>query len=62
MSENEMILALGNALIMLDTVSAQGEQNWNALLVTKQQVRRVYNAMKEEQNGNQNEQGKDDQR
>lgn len=62
MSENEMILALGNALIMLDTVSAPGEQNWNALLVTKQQVRRVYNAMQEAQNGNQNEQGKDDQR
>lgn len=62
MSENEMILALGNALIMLDTVSAPGEQNWNALLVTKQQIRRVYNAMQEAQNGNQNEQGKDDQR
>lgn len=62
MSENEMILALGNALIMLDTVSAHGEQNWNALLVTKQQVRKVYQAMQEAQNGNHNEQGKDDQR
>ena len=62
MNENEMILALGNALIMLDTVSAPGEQNWNALLVTKQQVRKVYQAMQEAQNGNHNEQGKYDQR
>lgn len=60
MNENEMILALGNALIMLDTVSAEGEKNWNALLVTKQQVRKVYQAMQEAQNGNQNEQGKND--
>jgi|GEM_PF-6379571 len=56
MSKDEMILALGNALIMLDTVSGQGENNWNALLVTKQQIKKVYKAMQEEQHENQNEQ------
>ena len=59
MDKGEMILALGNAMIMLDTVSAQGEANWNALLVTKQQIRKVYNAMQEDaKHENDNEQGK----
>lgn len=57
MSADEMILALGNAMITLDTVSAQGEQNWNALLATKQQIKKVYTAMQEAQNENHNEPG-----
>ena len=56
MSKNEMILALGNAMIMLDTVSAQGEKNWNALLVCKQQIRKVYDAMQEGEHADQNTQ------
>ena len=56
MNKNEMILALGNALIMLNTVSAEGEKNWNALLVTRQQVKKVYDAlMKEEEHAAGNE-------
>ena len=62
MNETEMILALGNALIMLDTVSAQGEKNWNALLVTKQQIKKVYDAIQEGQDANQNGPGQNDQR
>lgn len=49
MDKREMILALGNAMIMLDTVSASGEKNWNALLVTKQQIKNVYNSMTKEE-------------
>ena len=48
MDKSEMILALGNALIMLETVETKGEKNLNALLASMQQVRRVYKAMKEE--------------
>lgn len=48
MSKDEAILALGNALIMLDTVETKGEKNLNALLASMQQVRKVYHAMKEE--------------
>lgn len=48
MSKNEMILALGNALIILETVETKGEKNLNALLASMQQVRKVYQAMKEE--------------
>lgn len=48
MKKEDMILALGNAMIMLETVSAPGEQNWNALLACKQQMRNVYKALKEE--------------
>ena len=48
MDKNEMILALGNALIMLETVETKGEKNLNALLASMQQVRKVYTAMKEE--------------
>ena len=48
MSKDEAILALGNALIMLDTVETKGEKNMNALLASMQQVRKVYHAMKEE--------------
>ena len=48
MEKSEMILALGNALIMINTVSAEGEKNWNALLVTKQQVKKVYDALRKE--------------
>lgn len=62
MSENEMILALGNVLIMLDTVSAQGEKNWNALLVSKQQIKKVYNAMQEGKHADQDTPGRDGQR
>lgn len=47
MSKEEMVIVLGNALIMIDTVSAEGEKNWNALLACKQQIRKVYQAMKE---------------
>lgn len=48
MSKDEMILALGNALIMLDRVSCEGEKNHNAILVGIQQVRSVYKALKED--------------
>ena len=48
MEHSEMVLALGNALIMMDTVETKGEKNLNALLVSMQQVRKVYQAMKEE--------------
>lgn len=48
MNKDEAILALGNALIMLDTVETKGEKNLNALLAGMQQVRKVYRAMKEE--------------
>ena len=48
MDRESMILALGNALIMLDTVETKGEKNLNALLASMQQVRKVYHAMKEE--------------
>lgn len=50
MSKDEKILALGNALIMLETVETKGEKNLNALLASMQQVRKVYRAMKEEAN------------
>lgn len=49
MSKDEKILALGNALIMLETVETKGEKNLNALLASIQQVRKVYQAMKEEE-------------
>jgi hypothetical protein len=48
MDKSEAILALGNALIMLETVETKGEKNLNALLASMQQVRKVYKAMKEE--------------
>ena len=48
MSKGEAILALGKALIMLDTVETKGEKTLNALLASMQQVRKVYHAMKEE--------------
>lgn len=48
MSRDEKILALGNALIMLETVETKGEKNLNALLASMQQVRKVYQNMKEE--------------
>ena len=48
MSKDEMILALGNALIMLDRVSCEGEKNHNAILVGIQKVRNVYKALQEE--------------
>ena len=48
MSRDEMILALGNALIMLDRVSCEGEKNHNAILVGIQHVRSVYKALQED--------------
>ena len=48
MSKDEMILALGNALIMLDRVSCEGEKNHNAILVGIQKVRSVYKALQED--------------
>ena len=48
MSKDEMILALGNALIMLDRVSCEGEKNHNAILGSMQTVRSVYKALQEE--------------
>lgn len=49
MSRNEMILALGNALLMLESVETKGAKNLNALLLSMQQVRKVYQQMKEEE-------------
>lgn len=48
MSKDEMILALGNALIMLDRVSCEGEKNHNAILVGMQKVRSVYKVLQED--------------
>ena len=48
MTKDEMILALGNALIMLDRVSCEGEKNHNAILVGIQKVRIVYKSLQEE--------------
>lgn len=48
MTRDEMILALGNALIMLDRVSCEGEKNHNAILVGIQKVRSVYKALQED--------------
>ena len=48
MSRDEMILALGNALIMLDRVSCEGEKNHNAILVVIQKVRSVYKVLQED--------------
>lgn len=48
MTRDEMILALGNALIMLDRVSCEGEKNHNAILFGIQQVRSVYKALQED--------------
>lgn len=48
MGKEEAILALGNALIMLETVETKGAKNLNALLASMQQIRKVYKAMKEE--------------
>lgn len=49
MDKNEIILALGNALIMMDTIDTHGEKNLSALLGSMQQVRKVYKAVKEEE-------------
>lgn len=49
MDKSEMVLALGNALIMLDRVETKGAGNLNALLAGMQQVRKVYRALKEGQ-------------
>lgn len=62
MNRNEMILSLGNALIMIETVTAQGESNWNALLASKQQIKRVYETLKEEEHADQDEQGAENRR
>ena len=60
MSKDSMRLALGNALILLDAVETKGEKNLNALLAAIQQVRRVYEQMKEgNQSENHDEQRKD---
>lgn len=48
MTKDEMILALGNALIMLDRISCEGEKNHNAILVGIQKVRSVYKSLQEE--------------
>lgn len=60
MTEQEMILALGNAIIMMDDVETKGEKNLNNLLAAMQQTRKVYKHMKErsEANENHDEQGK----
>lgn len=60
MTEQEMILALGNAIIMMDDVETKGEKNLNNLLAAMQQTRKVYKYMKErsEANENHDEQGK----
>lgn len=55
MSNKEKILALGNALIMLETVETKGEKNLNALLASMQQVRNVYRQLKEEKEENKDE-------
>ena len=48
MEKSEMIITLGNVLILLETVETKGEKNLNALLAGIQQVRKVYKAIKEE--------------
>ena len=48
MNKEEMTLALGNALIMLETVETKGEKNLNALLTSMGQVKKVYRQLIEE--------------
>lgn len=52
MSREEMLRSLSNVLVTLETVSAQGEANWNALLASKQEIRKVCRAMEEEHENN----------
>lgn len=47
MDKNNMILSLGNALIMLDHVTTCGEQNLKNLYGAMQQIRAAYRALKE---------------
>lgn len=47
MSKEEMILALGNALILLESVETHGEKNLNAMLGGMSHARKVYRALKE---------------
>lgn len=48
MHRDEMILALGNALICLERVETKGEASVSALLMAMQGTKKVYNAMKGE--------------
>ena len=60
MNKNEAAIALNNALFMLETVETKGEKNLNALLASIQQVRKVHNAIQEDDlNENHDEQRKD---
>ena len=52
MRKEEMVMTLNNVLFTLEAVCAKGEDNWNALLASKQNIRRVIQALEEEeQNG-----------
>ena len=45
---DEKIVTLDNAILMLNTVETKGEKNLNALLAGIQQIRKVSKALKEE--------------
>ena len=55
MNKNEALLTLSKVLVTLETVETKGEKNLNALLASMQQVRKVYNAIKEDLNENHDE-------
>ncbi len=45
MDKNEISLALGNALILLDMVQTSGRQNLDRMLTAMQQIEKVRNSI-----------------
>lgn len=48
MSKEDMIMTLGNVGLLLNSVSVSGESNLNGVLAAIQNVRKVREALKEE--------------
>ncbi len=59
MKNNEKIMDLDNARILLNMVETKGEKNLEALLNAIKAVKRVSKAMKEEEDASQNKSGED---
>ena len=55
MSRDEMVKSLNNVLFTLESVCAQGENNWNALLASKQKIREIKKVLEEEKHDDQDE-------
>ena len=60
MKNNEKIMDLDNARILLNMVETKGEKNLEALLNAIKAVKRVSKAMKEEEDADQNKPGNND--